>query len=60
MTEGNQLYGVVSNCDNMIPIPLISNNRANNALVVNNEVQTTLGITSTEGERLELKSPALF
>ena len=60
MSEGNQLYGVDSNFDGMIPTPIISNNQTNNAFVFNNDVQTTLGMTSTEGEMLEVKSPALF
>jgi len=53
MTEGSQHYGIASNFDNMIPIPLISNSKTNNALVFNNEVQTTLGITSIESDMLE-------
>ena len=50
MTEGNPLYGVVSNFSDMIPIPIISNNHTNNSLVFNNEIQTTTGRTSAAGE----------
>ena len=60
MSEGDQVYGVVSNFNDMIPIPIISNNQNNNAFVFNNEVQTTSGIASTEGEILELNSPVSF
>ena len=60
MSEGDQVYGVVSMFNDMIPIPIISNNQSNNAFVFNNEVQTTSGIASTEGEILEFISPAVL
>ena len=60
MSEGDQVYGVVSNFNDMIPIPIISNNQNNNAFVFNNEVQTTSGIASTEGEIFGFNSPAFL
>ena len=33
MSEENQLYGIVLNYDDMMPIPVITNDPTNNALV---------------------------
>ena len=60
MSEGKQLYGVVPNYDDMMPIPVITNNATNNTLVFKYPVQTTAGIASAESETLEFNSPALF
>ena len=60
MNSGSPMDGIVVNYDDMRPIPVISYNQTNNALVFNNAVQATLGIASSESETLEFNSPALF
>ena len=60
MSEGDQVYGVASNFNDMIPIPIISNNQNNKAFVFNKKVQTISGIATGEGEILEFKAPALL
>ena len=59
MSEEDQLYGVVLNCADMIPIPVITNNPTNNTLVFNNALETTLGIASVGSDTLQFNSPAL-
>ena len=54
------MYGIVVNYDDMTPVPALSYNSTNNALVFNNPVQTTAGIASAESETLEFNSPATF
>ena len=46
--------------DDMTPIPVISYNPTNNALVFNNPVQADEGIASAENETLEVNPRALF
>ena len=45
MSGGSPNNGVVDSYDGMTPIPVISYNPTNNALVINNPVQTTESIT---------------
>jgi len=52
--------GLVVKYDDMTPIPVISYNQTNNALVFNSTVQTPAGIASAESETLELNSPAFL
>ena len=60
MSGGSQIDGLVTSYDDITPIPVISYDQTNNALVFNNLVQTTLGMASAESETLEFNSPALF
>ena len=52
--------GIVVSYDDITPIPVISYDQTNNALVFNNSVQATSGIASAEGEILEFTSSVLF
>ena len=49
---------IVVSYDDVTPMPVISYNQTNNALVFNNLVQTTSGIASAESKTLEFNSPA--
>ena len=60
MSGGSQIYGIVVSYGDITPVPVISYNRTNNALVFNNTVQTTAGIASAESETLDFNSPATF
>ena len=60
MSGANPIQGILVNYDDVIPIPVITYNSTNNALVFNNAVQTTSGIASTEGEISGFNSPAFF
>ena len=53
MSGRNQIDGIVVSYDDMTPIPVISYNPTNNALVFNNPLQTTEGIASSELEPLD-------
>ena len=55
MSEENQLHGVALSYDDMIPMPVITNNPSNNALVFNNPVQMTFGIASAEKRNLRIQ-----
>ena len=60
ISGGSPNYGVVDSYDGMTPIPIISYNPTNNALVINNPVQANEGIASAESETLDFNSPATF
>ena len=60
MSGGSPNDGVVDSYDGMTPIPVISYNPTNNALVINNPVQANEGIASAQSETLEVNPPALF
>ena len=60
MSGGNPLDGIVVTYDDMTPIPVISYDQTNNALVFDNPVQTTLEVASAESDTLEFNSPATF
>ena len=60
MSGGSPIAGIVFTYDDMPPIPVISYDQTNNALVFNNPVQATLGIASVGRETLEFNSPATF
>ena len=59
MSGGNLHDGTVVSCDDMTPIPVISYNPTNNALVFKDPVQTNDGIASSETETSAFNSPAL-
>ena len=59
MSGGTRIHGIVDSYDDMTPIPVISYNPTNNALVINNPAQANEGIASTEGETLDFNSPTL-
>ena len=50
--------GLVTSYDDITPIPVISYDQTNNALVFNHPLQTTTGISPSEA--LEFDSPATF
>ena len=52
MSRGSPNNGVVDTYDGMTPIPAISYNPTNNALMIFNPVQANEGIASTESETL--------
>ena len=58
MSGGSQIDGIVASYDDITPIPVISYDQTNNALVFNNPAQTTKGIASSETGTLEFNSPA--
>ena len=60
MSEGSQTEGIVVSYDNMTPIPVISYDQTNNALVFNHQLQATKGVASSASETLEFKSLATF
>ena len=60
MSGGSPMDGIVVSYDDMTPIPAISYNPTNNALVFHTPLQTTEGIVSSELEPLEFNSPAIF
>ena len=60
MSGGSPHDGVVDSYDDMTPIPVISYNPTNNALVINNPAQANEGIASTVSETLDFNSPATF
>ena len=60
MSGGSPNHGVVDSYDGMTPIPGISYNPTNNALVINNPAQANEGIASAESETLDFNWPALF
>ena len=60
MNSGSPADGIVVNYDDMIPIPVITNNPFNNTLVFNNALETTFRIASVGSDTLEFNSPALF
>ena len=54
------MHGIVDSYDDMTPIPMISYDQTNNALVFNDPMQTTEGIASSESETLGFNSPTTF
>ena len=60
MLEGSHMDGIVSSYVDMIPIPVVSYDQTNTALVFNHQLQTTEGIASSASETLEFESPATF
>ena len=60
MSGASPMESIVAKYDDVIPIPVIIYNPANNALAFNNTVQTTPGIAPAESETLEFNSPATY
>ena len=60
MSEGNPLDGVVTDYSEMTPIPVIQYDSSSNAVIVDNPIQTTGGIASSELAPLAFNSPAVF
>ena len=60
MSQENPLDGIVTDFGNMVPIPVIKYKSTNNALIFDNQVQTSSGIASSELVPLSFNSPAVF
>ena len=60
MSAGSPVDGAVDSYAGMTPIPAISYNPTNNALVINNPVQANERIASAESETLDFNSQATF
>ena len=60
MSQGNPLDGVVTDCGDMEPIPVIQYDKTSNTLIFDNPVQTSSGIKSSEQAPLPFNSPAVF
>jgi hypothetical protein len=60
MSEELPPQGLVTDYNDMTPIPVIKYNSTNNALIFDNPVQTSSGIASSELAPLSFNSPAVF
>ena len=60
MSEELPPQGLVTDYNDMTPIPVIKYNSTNNALIFDNPVQISSGIASSELAPLSCNSPAVF